>query len=959
MTYQKNDSLHGFTITSVRPCEKLHGNFVEMVHKQSGASLCWVDNKTENKLFCVGFKTLPENDTGVFHILEHSVLCGSKKFPIKEPFVELLKGSMNTFLNAMTYPDKTIYPVSSRNEKDFLNLTECYLDAVFAPALLDNSLILMQEGWHIDTSNDTPAYVGVVFNEMKGCASSVDDQMETEIERLLFPDTCYHYNSGGNPVFIPDLTYEEFVSTYKKYYHPSNARIFLDGDIPLDKTLALIDSYLCNYQAKPIDFDVETQTPKVGSASIFYDNPEEQENADYLAFGKIVGAFDNPTKLAALTILCGYLCDTNESPLKKALLQENLANDVQLFVTDGIKQPYAMLVLRQTSVEKEEAIRRVIIKTIKEILQTGIPQEDLLAGLNKLEYDSRQTPEPQGLYRATASYQSWLYGGDPLLYLDTDTIFAPIRQQIQKGEMDALLKELLGDLSLWSTLRVKASSTIGTRLEKEEQKRLYDRLQNLTKDEQNALKQQNEELNAWQQTPDTKEQLDTLPKLSLSDVGPKPQDIPTKLFTMGTVQGVYHELPTNGITSVSLFFPLSAYSLEDLSKLNLLCDLLSELPTKRHSVSEIHRLIKTYIGSLSFRILCASPDKENLQIASPYFLVHFTALNQNVEKAKEIVLELLTKYDFDHPEKVKEVVTQLDELVNQSAINSGHSLAAHCARSHFSAQGAVHDALFGYSYFHFIRCLAKNLEKETPKYIDFINSAFKTFIQMENPLLSVTAESLCDMKDFLEALPKGTKQPTLATYKSPLPLHMAIPIPSQIAFTAKSYRLKDNDPAMHGSLMVASNILSLSYLWNQVRVQGGAYGVGMDCSRLGCLTDFSYRDPSPASSIEVFNDSATFLKAFAESDEEELDKFIISQIATSDPLQTPLQQGVLGDTLYLNNISFEDRTKLREEMLSTTRESLKEWLDALSSFAKEGADCVVASESLLKTLPDGYEILKL
>lgn len=946
MAYSVNDTLYGFRITNIRDSESLGGALYEMEHIKTGAQLCWAEDWLENKLFCIGFQTIPENSTGVFHILEHSVLCGSDQYPVREPFVELLKGSMNTFLNAMTYPDKTIYPVSSRNPQDFYNLTSVYLDAVFAPAILHNKNIFYQEGHHVELSDEGPSNVGVVYNEMKGVMSSIDDCIELGVESILFPDTCYSHNSGGDPKEILNLTYEEFIDTYKTYYHPSNAKIFLDGDINLDEILPLIDSYLSRYEKKEIPFCVKKQVPTVKQKTIYYDSPEDKEDSDYLVFAKIVSDYTTPEKLMALNILIGVLCGTNDSPLQKALLSKGLAKDVDLLVTDGIIQPYSILLLRNTNTEKEEEIRATIKEVVETLLKEGINKEDLIAGLNKNEYDFKQVPEPQGLYHATTAYTSWLYGGDPLLYLDSFSAFADLRKRIDTGFFESLLEEFLLDLSSWSTLYVHPSKTLGQELEEQEASALSQYIGSLTEQEKILLKEENEALQKWQQTPETPEQLATIPALSLKDVSPVPTLIPTTVHEENGTTILFHEQPTKGITNISLYFRLGNYSLEELTKLSFLATLLEEMPTKEHSVLEFQRLIKTYLGSFHAELLLCG-DETHIDNTSPYFVVRINVLNENLDKAFEILNEFLLQVDIKQPEKIKEQLMQLDEYAKQAVINSGHSIAIACARSHLSASAAASEATSGYTYLKFVRDFAANVDKKLDDYIAFASSALKEFIGTDNLSVSITGEERCSIEPLLSALPKGKKQKGTASYKTALPKHMGIPIPAQISYAGQAFQVPTNGHPVDGSLCVLSNITSLSYLWNRIRVQGGAYGAGMIASRTGLVACYSFRDPSPLRSLETFSSVSEFIKEFVKT-EEELDKFIISQINNMDPLRSPLASGTAGDILYLTGQTEEVRIAFREQMLRTKKETLLQWAEQFDCLANDIATCVVASEEILK-----------
>ena len=430
-----DDRMHGFTVTNVRRIEEIGGNLVEMVHDATGARLVWADNSAENKMFSVGFKTLPEDSTGVFHILEHSVLCGSAKYPLKEPFVQLLKSSMHTFLNALTYQDKTVYPVSSRVTQDYLNLMDVYLDAVFNPSILSNPDIFYQEGWHLDTTEDEPAFKGVVFNEMKGSMSDVDNLAERTMNKMLFPDNCYGYNSGGDPDAIIDLTYEKFIETYKRYYHPANSYFYLDGDIPVDETLSRINRCLAGYDRHRVLPRIVTQHPVVDKRTISFaaGNPEDKA---VVACGRIIGSWEDRDKMFALSIVLEQIADSNESPVKRAVLSTGLAEDLEIFISDGIYQPYLMVIFRGVTDAPKNAglLIQTLCDAVEKAVTDGISRRDYEASINQMDFRFREYPEPQALYRMNAAYASWLYGGDPAMHLTTNEAISNLRRMADKGD---------------------------------------------------------------------------------------------------------------------------------------------------------------------------------------------------------------------------------------------------------------------------------------------------------------------------------------------------------------------------------------------------------------------------------------------------------------------------------------------------------------------------------------------
>ena len=939
----------GFTVDRVRTNGQAGGTLYEMTHEQTGAALCWMQNEEENKLFSVAFKTTPENDTGVFHILEHSVLGGSEKYPVREPFLELLKSSMNTFLNAMTYSDKTVYPVSSRNERDFFNLTSVYLDAVFAPLLKKDPNIFRQEGWHLEAGEDAPLFNGVVLNEMKGAMSGVDDRISRGIEGLLFPDNCYRYNSGGAPEAIPTLTHEAFVQTYERYYHPSNARFFLDGDLPIEQTLELIDSYLCRFSRRDEPIRIPLQKPCRAVYEGEYPSDTAEGNRDYAAFAKIVASYDDLPRIFAVQILCDYLAGSNAAPLKDVLLRKELCEDVDLFCSDGILQPYLVFNLRNTNKDRKDEILSCVRETVRNIVNEGIPEKDLVAAINKMEFGLRQTPEPKGLYRAINALSSWLYGGDPMLYLDCTAVFARLREMIGTGAYEALLSELFCEWDDGASMILQPSLTLAAEeaaAEAAEAKRRYEALD---AGEKEALAKTNRELVKWQATPDSPQALATIPILPLDQVGRTPKHFPTEEMTKNGVRALFHPIVTNGIIHIGLYFPLTAFSLPELSTLSLLPQLFGSLPTARHSVTELQREMKTYIGSWATGITVLSEDSDT-EYAAPCFVLHASYLPEYAEPAQQLLAELLTETDFSDRERIMQIVRQTDEDDRQALISSGHALASMAVRAAYSASGAAKEAIDGFSAMRAVHAAAEGGEEAFRAMTGLFRMAAAK-IGRNGAVVSVTCDKPAFPETLLSLLPQGEPSPLASRYRTDLPKRMGIRIPAPVSYAVKGYSSPVGAGEPDGGFRVAANILTLSYLWNRVRVQGGAYGTGLSVGGKEGFILYSYRDPDPAGSLHVYDECAAFLDEFAAGDES-LDQYIISTVASANPLQTPQAEGITADHLTLCGITDEKRKRNRERMLSLTREDLSDWKPILEEMAKNGGVCVVGGEEALAKCPD-------
>lgn len=975
MELKVNDKLHGFTVTRIREIGEFEGQLIEMTHDRTGAGLVWAKSSEENKLFSVGFRTLPDDNTGVFHILEHSVLCGSEKFPVKEPFVELLKTSMNTFLNAMTYSDKTLYPVSSRMEQDYLNLMEVYLDAVFRPSILNNPNIFYQEGWHIDTAGDEPVYKGVVFNEMKGAMSDVDQIAERTLGKLLFPDTCYGFNSGGDPDAIPDLTYEEFVGKYKKFYHPSNAYFYLDGDIPLDKTLGMIESYLEGYDRLDGIPEVEMQVPRTAEDVCRFAVNDDEGKA-MIVLGRIAGTWEDRDKLLALSVLTEQLADSNDSPLKRAVLSSGLAEDMEIYVSDGIAQPYLVILFRgvdpsalpeemtSSSDTYEDRVKAagdrllaIVKETVDKVTEEGIPERDLEASANQLDFRFRQYPEPQGLYRANAVFGAWLYGGDPALYLKSSEAISILRESLTKDALRALAEEYLLDTESLSRLTLIPSPTLEEEMQKEESARVEKIINAMDEKERSTLEELNSSLNEWQASSDSEEALATIPQLDLADISRVPELIGTEISEAGGVTLIYHPVVTNGIIYINAYFPLTDLPLEDLPPAALLTEFYKDLPTENYSVRDLQNEIKMYVGNMSFGIDVLAKDDDK-SACTPVLRARASVLKDNLSHAEDLIIEILTRTRFDDRSLMKELIAQIDDEGRRYAVSSGHRLALYAARSHYSSRDAAAEALNGFTFLSYIHGLNQEFDSRIDGYEKFARELIDRTVVRSGAYVSVTASEPADISRLAGMLAEGSSRPESVSYTSPLPAKLGIQVPASVSHSVCAYDLAQMGAKAKGSISVAANILSLAYLWNEIRVKGGAYGTSVNANRTGSYICYSYRDPSPARSLGIYASIPDFLTAFASAEGLDIDGFIISTIAQTEPLVSPAAKGRSADDFWFSGFTDEDRIRVRSEILGTTPEDLLSWREAFGQLASEGSICVIGPKAALESC-EGLEILSI
>ena len=945
-----NQKTHGFQVTHIRHSDELNADLIEMAHERTGARLAWLDNGAENKVFSIAFRTLPTDNTGVFHILEHSVLCGSEKYPVKEPFVELLKGSMNTFLNAMTFPDMTMYPVASRNDRDLLNLTEVYLDAVFRPRILSDERLFRQEGWHIEPNEDGSAYIykGVVFNEMKGAMSDVSEVGEREMARLVFPDTGYGYNSGGDPEAIPGLTYESYCETYRRHYHPSNCWIYLDGAVPMEKMLPLIASYLDQYEPEEDLPRFTFQVPVSSSRRLEYELGQEENpaNKGQLYLSRILGTWKDKTRNMAASILGDVLTGNNEAPLKRLILEKNLAQNFSLSVDGSSLQSVLTLHAENMTDGKEQELLDTLSGFAEQLEKTGLDPDALEASLNRFAFNLKEEEEPQGIDRAIHIMDTWLYDGDPLFALENDGQISELRDMLSRGDFNALAVSLLKDQTGMCRLSLIPSKSLGEEKRRDEEARLLKITSGWTEAEKAANEDLLSSLHAWQETPDSPEALATLPMLKKEDADIPPEWPGTEVTSVGGVRLLYHNQPTGGIAHIRAYFTLTDCSVSELQDLSLLSGLLGKLPTAKHDSAALQQEIKRYTGRLGFT-LTVRPCPEDPSSCTPCLIGFTSVLKENVPQALGLMAEILRTTDFSPTDKIMEIVCQLEMMSRQRIVGAGHVIGIRNALSHFSAEYAVRNAIEGDLAVRYLHTFATEPEKKLPGLIKASEKFLSETVCKRRLTLSLTSDDPICWDALLTDLPEGTPVPESAGYTSEVPYRTGFRVPAQVGFAVRGYSLRKAGMPFHGSLLLAANILTFSWLWNQVRVLGGAYGCGFQVDRFGNLFSYSFRDPTPDRTLTVDGGAPAFLRSFLDSGED-LDKYIISTLNDLNPLQSPRDKGAVADIRFFSGYTRERAEQLRREILQTGPEDLERAADLLEIFSKNGAVSVVASGEALE-----------
>ena len=944
--------LHGFAVRSCRDLPEIHARMVEMEYEKNGARLLWLNRDDDNMSFAITFKTTPTDDTGVFHILEHSVLNGSDRYPVKEPFVNLLRSSLQTFLNAMTFPDKTMYPVASRNKKDFHNLVSVYMDAVLHPLFYRRPEAFRQEGWHYEWDAGGKLICnGVVYNEMKGDYGSVDTQLDYHINRLLLPDTCYRYDSGGHPDSIPELTYEQFLDTHRRFYHPSNAYIILDGNVDLDDTLALLDEFLQDYDRREADFSVGEQPP-IAPAEFegFYETDAETERKGLCQYAQdfLCGTFDETEKSAALRLLGDVLCGGNEAPLKKAVVESGLAEDIGFSGSeDGIRYLQSGITARNVKEKNLPELRRVIRTTLTELAEKGIDRELLTASLNAMEFAMRERDfgsMPKGLVFAFLIMDSWLYGGDPAALLCYGDLFDRLRRKAEEGYFETLIREQLLDNPHSATVVLRPSASLGVERRAALRKKLDALESSWSNEERERIADQADALRTAQQREDTPEQLATLPHLALGDVAEETERLLLETETVNGCTVLRSPYETDGIVYGNLYFDISDFTEEELMTAVLLGNVLDEMGTERHSSEEVQKLLRTHLGGFNCRLDCyGKPD--DVVNCKPFFVVDFSALESKQHIAAELISELLCETVFRDGGKLQQILRQKKLAMREEMAENGTVYASGRVGASFSARGVIREYISGVEHYRFLSRLD---ERDITALLEKLSDLRARIFTADRATLSFTGhpeESFA--RELISALPVTGKTVVSRVYAPLKVAHEGIVVPADVCFTALGANLYALGSRYSGSMNPSAMLMSFGYLWNAIRVRNGAYGAGMSVGDFGDLRFTSYRDPNAAGSLDAFRAAADYLRANP-PEPEELTDLIISAVGDIDPLRTPRMNGRLAASRYLHGVDPNYKDGIRRQILHTTPSDVMAFADAMERVCASAGCCVIGSRELIE-----------
>jgi len=931
-------------------------------HKKSGARIAILSNNDDNKVFYIGFRTPPEDETGVPHIIEHTTLCGSKKFPVKDPFIELAKGSLNTFLNAMTYPDKTVYPVASCNDQDFKNLMDVYLDAVFNPNITKYEEIFKQEGWHYElTGKDDELKInGVVYNEMKGAYSSPDEVLSSQIYRSLFPDNTYSKDSGGNPEYIPKLTYEAYLDFYHKYYHPSNSYIYLYGDMDVVERLEWLDKeYLSLYDYKKVNSEINKQPAfdeiKNVEAQYSITMDDSQENKTYLSYNRVVGDTLDEMLYQAFDVLDYALVSSPGAPVKQALIDAGIGDDVYGSYDAGILQPVFSFVAKNANASQADEFESIIENTLKEVVKTGINKEALLAGINSSEFKFREADFgqfPKGLLFGLNCLDSWLFDDmKPFIHLECLGTFAKLRKAVDTDYFEKLIQEYLLDNTHGSSVTVKPKRGLGNEREEALAKELSDYKASLSDEEIKKLIEDTEHLKKYQEEPSSDEDLRKLPMLTRADMKKNAMPFSNIEDELLDVKVVRHDIESNGIDYISFLFDAGDFAQSELGYLGFFTNALGLVSTEKYSYTDLANATNIYTGGISTGT-ASHPDIKDRNNFVFKLEVKLKVLEKNLDKALELMEQMLLSSDFTDTKRLGELVAQIKARLQANLSSSGHLVAAMRSMSSFSRYALYQDELKGVAFYRSICRIEKELSESPKNVSDKLAAIAKKLFARNRMLISFTGnnEAYGNAKPSLEKVIAGFDKMSAIGNQAEVHFNTAKEAfidASQIQYVAKTGDFICEGYEYTGALRLLRIILSYDYLWINVRVKGGAYGCMNTFLRSGESYFVSYRDPNLSDTLDVYDRIPEYIKSFS-PDERDMTKYIIGTFSALDTPMNPKAKGSRSLSAYLEGITYEQIQKERNEILNAQPEDIRRLADLVEAVLKKDSICVIGNENMIK-----------
>ena len=967
MTLKVGENYNGFKLLEIEDIKELNSTGRIFIHEKSGAKLFHIENEDDNKVFSISFRTPPKDSTGVAHILEHSVLCGSKKFPVKEPFVELLKGSLNTFLNAMTFADKTMYPVASRNSKDFLNLMDVYFDAVLNPNIYKYPEIMMQEGWHYELNDrdDDITYKGVVYNEMKGALSSPESILMRKVSESLFPDTTYGVESGGDPDFIPDLTQEEFLEFHKCYYHPSNSYIYLYGDMDLLSTLKFMDeNYLKDYDKIEIDSKITAQKGFEKQSRVEVEYPisssEKEEDKTFFSLNYVIENSTDPELHMAFDILENVLLETPAAPLKKAIIDARLGKDVFGMFDNSILQPTFSIVVKNSNDAKEEDFKKVVYDTLNKLVNEGIDKKLIQSVINIKEFNLREADfnsYPKGLIYNIMCMDTWLYDCSPVIHLRYAATMEKIKAGLNSNYFEKLIEKYILNNSHSSLLIVKPKKGLAELKEKELKHKLTIFKKSLSKIQLDEIISQTAKLTLRQTTDDLQENINKIPLLSLKDIDKEADKLPLEEKEDGIL---FHDIATNGIAYINMYFETCKIKEYQIPYITLLGELLGAINTKNYSYEDLSNEININTGGIVYAAKAFMRNGDDKEFF-PKFVVKAKALDSKVPKLMELISETIISSKFDDKKRIGELVAEIKSRYEMKIQSEGHVLAASRVQSYFSPFGKYAELLNGISFYHFIAELDKNFDSKYEELIVALKDVSQKIFNKNGLLISITSpqKEFSTIKNNLAILTEKLDSSIYEKqdYKFQLKAkNEGLMTSGKVQFVAKGGNYKKLGFNYTGVMLLLRAVARYDYLWNRVRVQGGAYGCMAAFLKNGNMYFTSYRDPNLKETLNIYDEMPAYLEKF-KADEREMTKYIIGTISELDTPLTPSMKGQIATANFISGVKFEDTQRERNEVLEAKVTDISGLSKLISAVMDEKYICVLGNEDKLKNNKDVFNNL--
>ncbi len=956
--FKVDQTYHGFKLIEKKFVNEVNANCLYFMHEKSGAQLLKIDADDANKLFNIAFKTTPEHDYGTPHIMEHSVLNGSKAFPVKSPFDVLLKGSLNTFLNAMTGSHRTTYPVASMNNKDYFNLMHVYLDAVFNPLIHEDPRILKQEGWHyeLDNIDGEIVYKGVVYNEMKGVYSSPTRELAYQSNKILFPDNTYGVSSGGYPTAIPKLTNEYFKEFHNKYYHPSNSHILLYGDADLNKELQFIDAeYLSNYEKSDVKIEIPLQKPfeakKYAEMPYSVAEGSDTKNNTYMSLNFVAGQCIDQELVLYLQIIAEAMVNHESAPLRLALQEAGIGRDVRAFV-NNTKQNVFQIRVQNANPEDKDSFDKIVYETFQKIIDKGFESEMIDGIINRFEFNMREGDTPQKGFRyAITNTNIWFFDGDPFKGLEFEKPLAGVKEGIKNGMLQTIIKEHLTENPHSLLMVLKPQPGLDNEINAQVKKELAEYKASLSEEELLSLVKETAELKEHQQRSDTPEALATIPMLSLEDISPKVEWYELIEKKEANIKVLHYPDFTNNILYANLYFDLRTVPQELIPYSNLLCEIIGLMNTENYTFGELDNALNINTGGFYTNLRTYLEGNSDDKLL-PYFVVKSKAFTEKGNKLFELAAEILNTSKYDDAERLKAVLTRHQSRVESNVKNNGFGYARTRLSSYYSNNGRFDELTGGLDYYNFITDITENFDAKNKEVSEKLIKTAEILFNQKNMVASITcseenypayAEGL---KTLISALPEGSGQ--INDWKFDFSnKNEGLMSASKVQYVLKGYDFKQLGYEWNGKMRVLNQILSTDYLQTQIRVIGGAYGGFSGFSSSGKAYFASYRDPNLSETLENYDATPTFLNKF-EADENEMTRFIIGTISRMDRPTTPSQRGSIAVGRYFRNTTLEELKTERNVVLTTNAADIKAFEQMVTDILAKDAICVYGNAEKIK-----------